>query len=253
MGQPVDRRADLFSLGVVLWEVLAQRRLFRKESDQETAAAVVEGPIPPLSSLRSDISPALEAAVQRALERDPQRRFQTAEEMAAELARCTPGREAMTRNLSVLVEATMDLARSGFSALPARPAESSQPSIRTAPAPPAPPPSHRSGAMPPIPAAEKTAMVGLRRWGVLDRLTVNRSRMRLVQAGVLALLGFAAGALWQRTRAPRAPIPTTARAVITRPPLPPLGTTIEPLTRPPGPFEKATPPVRRRSTHGRAR
>ncbi len=212
-GHPVDRRADLFSLGVALWEMLAQRRLFRRESDQETATAVLEGPIPPLASLRSDIPAALEAAVRRALDRDPQRRFQTAEEMAAELGRCTPGRELMARGVALLVEATMDVAVSGSSPLPER-ADPERP--RGA----APPP--RRASLPPAPPAEKTAAVRWRRWSIFDGPPIDRSRLRFVQAGVLAALGFASGAIWQRRRLERAllrpgpPPPPPARAVVER-------------------------------------
>jgi eukaryotic-like serine/threonine-protein kinase len=199
LGQPVDRRADLFSLGVVLWEMLAQRRLFRHETDQDTAAAVVEGPIPTLASLRSDIPPALETVVQQALQRDPQRRYQSAEEMAADLGRCTPGREAMARGISVLVEATMDLGVSGPALLPTR-----SPARRS---------SSRS-AVPPASPAEKTFAVRRGRLrGLLQRLPIDRSRVRLLQAGALAVVAFASGAFWQKGRLEQ----TQARRAVTVP------------------------------------
>jgi eukaryotic-like serine/threonine-protein kinase len=233
LGHPVDRRADLFSLGVVLWEMLAQRRLFRQQTDQDTAAAVVGAPIPPLSALRSDIPAALGAAVQRALERDPERRFQTAEEMAAALGRCTPGREMMARGVSLLVEATMDVGVSGPQPQPAR-------------ATPARPPTP---APPPAPAAERTAVGRPGRLGrLLERMPDERSRVRLVQAAALALLGFATGALWQRRRLERAEARQAAEAA--RAPVRPPPATIEPLTRPTETLTRAIP-IRRRSTSGR--
>ena len=85
-GEQVDRRSDVFSLGVVLWEALCGRRLFRRDGDLETLRAIIQEPIVPPSKLVR-ISPRLERIVMQALERDPEDRFQDAEEMALELER----------------------------------------------------------------------------------------------------------------------------------------------------------------------
>ncbi|MFL5307604.1 MAG: serine/threonine protein kinase [Polyangia bacterium] len=84
-GQPADSRADLFSLGVVLWELLAGRKLFRGKTEVETLQNVVEMPVPALSSLRADVPAELEQIVTRALARDPAQRYATAYELAEEL------------------------------------------------------------------------------------------------------------------------------------------------------------------------
>lgn len=76
----VDRRADLFSVGVVLWELLAARRLFKGKSESETLQNLLGQDIPSLALIREDVEPELEAVVAKALERDPERRFQTARE-----------------------------------------------------------------------------------------------------------------------------------------------------------------------------
>jgi serine/threonine-protein kinase len=78
--QTVDRRADVWSLGVCLWEMLALRRLFRRGNEYETLQAVTQDPIPPPSVLRPDVPTALDAVVLRALERDPGERYPTARE-----------------------------------------------------------------------------------------------------------------------------------------------------------------------------
>lgn len=81
----VDRRADIWAAGVVLWEVTVGRRLFRRHSDAATVLAVLRDTIPLPSRVREDYPELLEAIVMRALERDPARRFQTTLEFARAL------------------------------------------------------------------------------------------------------------------------------------------------------------------------
>ena len=82
----VDPRSDVFALGVVLWEVLVGQRLFYRENELAMMRAVVDEPIPSPSQLVST-PPELEAIVMRALDRDPDRRFHTAQEMGLALER----------------------------------------------------------------------------------------------------------------------------------------------------------------------
>jgi serine/threonine protein kinase len=83
--QPLDARADVFALGVVLWEALTGRRLFLDTNDFQTMKNVMERPIPPPSTLRPDMPTALDFVVVRALERDPDQRYQSAKAMAEDL------------------------------------------------------------------------------------------------------------------------------------------------------------------------
>jgi serine/threonine protein kinase len=80
-GRNIDRRSDLFSLGIVLWEMLTTERLFRHPSDFETMAAIVNTPTDPPSSRRADVPPELDALVLRLLAKDPAARYQTADEL----------------------------------------------------------------------------------------------------------------------------------------------------------------------------
>jgi serine/threonine-protein kinase len=256
LGQMVDRRADLFSLGVVLWEMLAQRRLFAQATPEAIASAIVEAPITPLSALRSDIPAALETIVRRALERDPQRRYQTAEEMAADLARLTPGRELMTKGVSVLVEATIHTEESGLLDLSPQP-----PAPRAAPAegptqvarghrnrPVAPPPPVRADRRTSS-VTEKTAVSWRPMRGMLDNLRADRSRLRLLRSGALAILAFAAGAFWQRARTEARASRQQPRAVA--PSVPPARATVEPIARPPTPATRSSSSRRRTSSRTR--
>src|SRR5262249_3689263 len=77
-GGAIDRRVDVFALGVVLFEMLALRRLFQRNTDYLTFRAVMEQPIPDVRSYRPDAPEALAAVVARALERDPSTRWESA-------------------------------------------------------------------------------------------------------------------------------------------------------------------------------
>ena len=81
----VDRRTDVWALGVVLWEVTVGRRLFRRQTDAQTVFAITRDPITRPSRLRDDYPPALEAIVMRALERDKDRRYASAMELTRAL------------------------------------------------------------------------------------------------------------------------------------------------------------------------
>ena len=84
-GRPVDSRADLFALGAILYEVSTGRRPFEGPNEFETLAAIVMGPLAPPSTLVAGYSPGLERLVTRALERDLDRRYQTATELGRDL------------------------------------------------------------------------------------------------------------------------------------------------------------------------
>jgi serine/threonine protein kinase len=85
-GETVDRRADLFSLAVVLWEVLVGERLFVGDL-LSTAAMVYSQKVRPPSTKRPDVPADLDAVIVKALSLDPRQRFQSAEEMQEALSR----------------------------------------------------------------------------------------------------------------------------------------------------------------------
>lgn len=84
-GEPLDRRANIFSLGVVLWEMTVGARLFKHSTMAGTMARIQSLEIPAPSSLRPDYPPALEAVVMAALERDRERRTPTAQALSEAL------------------------------------------------------------------------------------------------------------------------------------------------------------------------
>jgi serine/threonine-protein kinase len=80
-GAPLDRRSDIFSLGVLLWELTTWSRLYRGASQAEVLDRIVNQDAPSPRSIEPQYPPALEAIVMRALHRDPAARFQTALEL----------------------------------------------------------------------------------------------------------------------------------------------------------------------------
>jgi eukaryotic-like serine/threonine-protein kinase len=85
-GQDVDARADLFAVGVILFELLTGRRLFHRQDDSATAHAVLSGEVPAITPLRPACPALLEEVVRRALAREPDGRFAHAADMEEALA-----------------------------------------------------------------------------------------------------------------------------------------------------------------------
>jgi serine/threonine-protein kinase len=81
IGQAVDRRSDVFGLGIVLYELVTVRRLFKGDNDFLTMTAIVQGRIPPPSTHWPEIPRGLEEIIMRALSAQADQRFATADDM----------------------------------------------------------------------------------------------------------------------------------------------------------------------------
>ena len=86
-GHKVDRRADVWALGVVLWELLTFRRLFRRDAPAETLVALLSDEIIPPSKISRLAPPELDEIVLRALSRDRDERYATARDLGRDLSR----------------------------------------------------------------------------------------------------------------------------------------------------------------------
>jgi serine/threonine protein kinase len=70
MGQEVDRRTDIFAVGIILWELLAGQRLFLGDTDFQTVKKVQVAQVPPISQINRKVPPELERIVNKALAKD---------------------------------------------------------------------------------------------------------------------------------------------------------------------------------------
>ncbi len=89
-GDALDHRADLFAAGVVLWEILLGERLFAADDPAAILARVLTAPIPAPSRKLPGLPEALDRVVLKALQRDPARRYASAEHMAIDLEEACP-------------------------------------------------------------------------------------------------------------------------------------------------------------------
>jgi serine/threonine protein kinase len=83
--QPVDRRSDVFALGIVLYEITTKTRLFKRADEVQTMKAVLDGVIPAPSTLQPGYPAELERIVLRALALRPEERYQSARELQLDL------------------------------------------------------------------------------------------------------------------------------------------------------------------------
>jgi serine/threonine protein kinase/Tfp pilus assembly protein PilF len=94
-GAAVDHRSDLFSFGVVLYEMIAGRAPFRRNSREATLRAIAHDDPEPLEKIRSDVPEALQEIVDRSLARERDKRYQSADDLAKDLRRFKRGREVL--------------------------------------------------------------------------------------------------------------------------------------------------------------
>jgi len=135
-GNPVDARSDLFSLGIVLWELLAGRRLYQAESEGALFGKVRRAEIPPLQPLNPEVPPELETLLRRLLAANVEARFQTAAEVLGEigaLAKIDDGLQVGTYLQRLLPDQAGRDRRGGTEALGGGVAESPHHSVAVAP------------------------------------------------------------------------------------------------------------------------
>ena len=107
--EDLDRRADVFSSGIVIWEALAQKRLFKAENEAATLSRVIAEPVPLLFQIAPQVSKEVSGIVMRALDRDVNKRFLTCAAFAdaLEAAAALKDKVATPRELAAYVAEVM--------------------------------------------------------------------------------------------------------------------------------------------------
>ncbi len=107
--EELDRRADVFSAGIVVWEALAQKRLFKAENEAATLSRVITEPVPLLFQVAPQVSKEVSGVVMRALDRDRDKRFPTCAAFAdaLEAAAALKDKVASPRELAAYVNEVM--------------------------------------------------------------------------------------------------------------------------------------------------
>ena len=106
-GEEVDRRADIFAVGILLYEMLTGKRLFYGETDYQTVELVRAAKIPPIGPQNPEVEPELEEIVRKSLARRPDDRFQSATDLQDALAHYL-----FSRGLKMIQRDIADLVRS---------------------------------------------------------------------------------------------------------------------------------------------
>jgi serine/threonine protein kinase len=173
LGKPLDRRSDVFALAIVMYEMLAIKRLFHRDSDFLTFKAITEEPIPDIRERRPDLPAGMRAALIQAMARDPNGRFETAQAFAAAIRSsiATMGGPASQNDLARLLftdfgdemAARDEILKAADEPAPPPPpprTTSSVVQMRPTPPPPPPLPASRSGELGTLPPVNRRPPTG---------------------------------------------------------------------------------------------
>jgi len=107
-GLEVDNRADVFAVGIILWELFTGRRLFYGDTDYQTVELVRQARVPSIAALNPEIESELEQVVRKSLAKDPEERYQSANDLADALAQYLFSRrmKVTARDIANLVKDT---------------------------------------------------------------------------------------------------------------------------------------------------
>ena len=103
-GRPIDRRIDIYALGTTLWEMATMKRLFKRDNDVDTLKAIRDAAVPNPRDQNPDFPESLWKIIDRALRRDRDERYATAEEMRTDLDAFARASGPHAQKLAALVE-----------------------------------------------------------------------------------------------------------------------------------------------------
>ncbi|MBX7195690.1 MAG: protein kinase [Sandaracinaceae bacterium] len=217
-GEKVDRRADVWSLGVVLWELLTLERLFKRDTMLETLTAVRAQAIPPPSSRFPTVPAELDAIALRALSREPDGRYASAREMGRELLRflASTGEPLGLADVAEWMDRVFPGGRARHLELLAE--ARAEPVVGD---------TEDTSAVQRKAPAETERLAAREATETLPEVRPSSRRVALAALGAVALLGLAGGlVLW----APEAPVDLEHTATSTAPAHDPSTTTSEPTS-----------------------
>lgn len=99
-GEHIDARTDVYSIGTVLYEMATQKRPFREESAPRLLASILQQPVEVPRAINPGLSTELQRIILKCLEKEPDRRFQSARELAVDLDRCAHPSKTQTARLA---------------------------------------------------------------------------------------------------------------------------------------------------------
>ena len=162
MGHDVDRRADIYAMGVLTFEMLTGKLPFSGSNRMEVAYATVNGPIPSAVKINANLPDELDALLGKVLAKDPAQRPQTIRDLLAQMARL-PQRRTGPLGSATAAPPAVATAMSGGVAVVPRPVVSAGPdtaAMRVTPSsPPSPPPPMLHGSPLPTPTASATSAI----------------------------------------------------------------------------------------------
>lgn len=255
MAQPVDHRSDIFSAGIVVWEMIAGRPLYAGATMGEMVAMMARPTIPSLRGVRPEVSPALEQVVMRALATDPANRYSRCDEFARSLNELAV-REQLTMGAEDVGNAVRAMCADEFAAerqlqsklslLRRRTQSASQPTFEeTAPVPgtflrdsdevPLTPAQRALSAVAtPRPKPPSTPRAAAADEHHESLIIVPKSRAPALVVGALAVLSLGAVGFWAigRNEGVVAAAPTKPAVVVTKPEPEPVPVAFEPKAAP---------------------
>jgi serine/threonine-protein kinase len=119
LGEKVDRRADIFSIGLILWEILAGRRMFKGVPDIAAMHCLIKGDLPRPSSVARNVPPGIEAICMKAIAHNRADRHATAADLATDLETAIDalGEKTSVREVGAMVAQAFDSERQRIQAL----------------------------------------------------------------------------------------------------------------------------------------
>ncbi len=166
-GKEIDHRSDIFSLGLVLYEMLTGKRVFAGDSEMSVLEQVRNPQVPPPSTVNPEIPPKVDEIVLKALEGDPDKRYQSARELQRDINKVLRkmGGGPTASDLAEFIAGVMEPEAGAASGTGATPEKAAAAAVEPAPGEAAPPKEEVSPAeKPPVVLPDNTGITGINKF-----------------------------------------------------------------------------------------